>query len=239
MKRDRLRYRALAGILALVVSGHAAADNVIITGVGFAQPVAARFDPSHNRYLVSNMNGAPTAKHDSGFISAVNPDGSMAALKWIAGGKNGVELNVPKGFVITADALYVADIDTIRVFDLKTGRSRQTMKVKGARNLQDVAIAEDGTIYACDAGTNLKDGAVFKIVKGKATLLAEGVQLFRPNAIALLADGNLIITPGIGTTLLHMSPVDGKLVDLTGYPTMMMPFEPRSARTAFRRGRIE
>ena len=48
--------------------------------------------------------------------------------------------------------LYVADIDTIRWFDMKTGEPRGSIPVAGATRFNDIEVAKDGTIYASQTG---------------------------------------------------------------------------------------
>jgi hypothetical protein len=60
-------------------------------------PESARYDRDLDVWFVSNVNGAPTAKDNNGYISRLRPDGTPYNLKFIEGGKKGVTLNGPKG----------------------------------------------------------------------------------------------------------------------------------------------
>ena len=62
----------------------------------------------------------------------VSPEGELIDLKWIDGAAEGVTLNAPKGMVLVPTALYVADIDTIRMFDRVTGAPLDDFPVSGA-----------------------------------------------------------------------------------------------------------
>ena len=119
---------------------------------GFKTPESVLYDEVDDVYLVSNINGAPTAVDNNGFISRVNPDGTIATLKWIEGGKNGVTLDAPKGMAIRKNTLIVADIQTLRSFDRKTGAVLGSVTLSEASFLNDVCIASDGSLLATDSG---------------------------------------------------------------------------------------
>ena len=88
---------------------------------GFAKPESILYDADGDRYLVSNINGSPFDKDNNGFISVLSPDGQVATLKWIEGGKNNVKLDAPKGLAISKGVLYAADLTVVRMFDLASG----------------------------------------------------------------------------------------------------------------------
>jgi sugar lactone lactonase YvrE len=172
---------------------------------GFATPESVLHDEARDRYLVSNVNGRPVDADNNGFISALSPDGKVTNLKWIEGGKNKVTLNAPKGLAIVKDVLYVADLDTVRMFDVKTGAPKGDVKLEGATFANDVAAGEDGKVYVSDSGLKM-EGADFKptgtdavwvIEKGKAKPLAKSADLARPNG--LLVDGKTVLVAPFGS----------------------------------------
>jgi len=152
-----------------------------------------RYDRAHDRYLVSNINGEMLAVDDNGFISRLAADGT-GELKWIESGKDGVTLNAPKGMAIADGNIYVADIDHLRIFDAETGEPVDAIQITGAKFLNALAIASDGTIYVTDTGTENRPGAIYAVQQdGKVGPIAEGERLGRPNCIAIDRDGNLIV----------------------------------------------
>lgn len=172
---------------------------------GFATPESVLYDEQEDVYLVSNINGTPFAKDDNGFITRLSPDGTIAAKQWIDGAKEDVTLNAPKGLAFLGDTLYVADIDTVRMFDRKTGAPKGEVVIKKATFLNDVA-AGDGVVYVSDSG--LGDGfkptgtdAVHEIKDGKAKEIikqSKKLDLGRPNGLAVI-DGNVwVVTFGSG-----------------------------------------
>src|SRR5262245_27427049 len=63
-------------------------------------PESVRWDPELRVWFVSNINGESEAKDNNGFISRLKADGSVDSLQFIAGGRNKVTLNAPKGMAI-------------------------------------------------------------------------------------------------------------------------------------------
>ena len=135
------------------------ASSPSITITGFATPESVLHDVARDVYYVSNINGAPTAKDNNGFISKVSPTGEVLALKFIGGGQDGVTLHAPKGMGLVGDRLIVADIDVIRSFDATTGALLDELPVDGATFLNDVATSGN-TVVISDTGMN-HDGAAF------------------------------------------------------------------------------
>ncbi len=157
---------------------------------GIATPESVLYDEKNDEYLVSNINGSPLAKDDNGYISVLSPEGKVLNEKFIAGGQNGVTLNAPKGSAIVGDVLYVADIDTVRMFDRKTGKPRGEVAIPGGTFANDV-YAFEGKVYVTDSG--LKQGAkdfepseadaVYAIEKGKLVTLVKSKDLGHPNGV--------------------------------------------------------
>src|SRR2546426_4066753 len=85
------------------------APPILVSG-GFQTPESIFYEARSDIYLVSNINGDPTAADGNGFISRVAPDGRILELKWIDGTRPGVRLNAPKGMAVAGDTLYVSDI---------------------------------------------------------------------------------------------------------------------------------
>jgi hypothetical protein len=166
-------------------------DRVVVSG--FDHPESVVHDTILDLYLVSNVGtlppgGFPGALDHNGFISRVSPEGIILDLKWIRDGVNGVTLNSPKGIWLYRRALYVADVDTLRIFDRFTGVPLRNIAMPNpfAPNslfLNDVVVDSDGTAYLTD---NL-NSAIFAVdPDGRASVLASGPQVGAPNGI--LAD---------------------------------------------------
>lgn len=170
---------------------------------GLSTPESVLYDEGADEYLVSNINGDPLAKDDNGYISKLSPDGKVVAAKWIESKQNGVTLNAPKGLAIAGDHLYVADIDTVRIFDRKTGAPAGEVKIPGGTFVNDLATAPDGRVLASDSGLTAGKkafepsgtDAVYAIDKDKKlTTLAKGKELGGPNGLLARADKTWVVT---------------------------------------------
>ncbi len=172
------------------------AKPVTVWAEGLQTPESVLYDAATDTYLVSNINGSPLEKDNNGFISKLKPDGTVVALKWIEAGKKGVTLNAPKGSAIAKGILYVADLDTVRKFDAKTGAPKGEVKLPGATFANDVAAGPDGKIYVTDSG--FKGGAkgfepsgtdaIWVIEGGKARALVKSDKLNHPNGVVVVGD---------------------------------------------------
>src|ERR1044071_7709551 len=188
-----LACRILLGLVVSVLPGSPAiaaptgsGESLVISG--FETPESVVHDAMHDWYLVSNVGaGNPAALDGNGFISKVSPDGTVLDLTWIQSGVQGVTLNGPKGLALHGEALYVADIDTLRVFNRRTGAPERNVAMPNPFApkplfLNDVVVAGDGTVYLTDN----RNSAIFVVDRNyHAAVLASGPQLGGPNGILL------------------------------------------------------
>jgi sugar lactone lactonase YvrE len=125
---------------------------------GMKTPESVRYDAAQDIWFVSNINGNPSQKDGNGFIVRLTADGvAMDSTPFIEGGKNGAILNAPKGMAIVGDTLWVADIDMVRGFNIRTGTNVASIEIKGAAFLNDVAAGPDGSIYITDTGVRFDE----------------------------------------------------------------------------------
>jgi len=180
---------------------------IVPDSAGMNHPESILYDSAADMYLVDNINGDPLAKDGNGFISQVNPDGRVVALKWVAGGVNGVTLNAPKGSGIKGDTLFVADIDAVRMFNRTTGAPLGSITIPGATFLNDLCIGPDGTVYITDSGLKPAPGgnapsgtdALWKLgPRHRPVAIARGKDLGEPNGIIADSTGVTMVTLGSG-----------------------------------------
>jgi len=183
------------------------AASLKVEGAGFQTPESIRHDAATDLYLVTNINGSPLAADGNGFISRVNPDGTVKELKWIDGTSEGVTLNAPKGMAIADGVLYVADLDHLRRFDATSGLPQGEIAIEGATFLNDVVTGPDGAIYVSDSG--LKSGekgfepsgtdAIYRVNGPKdVKAIAKSPELGRPNGLTFEKDLLRVVTFGTG-----------------------------------------
>jgi sugar lactone lactonase YvrE len=166
-------------------------EGFLLEGVGFDTPESVRYDPEADVYLVSNINGDPRGKDGNGFISRVSPAGEVLELKWIDGEADGVTLNAPKGMALAGNALYVADLDAVRVFDRETGGPLADVVIEGAQFLNDMDAAQGGPAYVTDSAT----GLVYIVSPDFIAARFENLELKGPNGI-VVTDGGFLVTAG-------------------------------------------
>ena len=171
------------------------APEPVVAYKDMAVPESVLYDEKEDCYLVSNINGEPGAKDNNGFISKLGPDGAVIAMKWIEGGKGKIKLDAPKGMGIVGDVLYVADIDTVRMFNRKTGAAKGEIKIKGSTFLGDITTSADGRVFVSDIAITFADGkasptgtdAVYLINKAKKVIpLSKSTDLGGPNGLVLV-----------------------------------------------------
>jgi len=172
------------------------------------------YDADRDLYVAVNAGIAQNLTPNDGYVALVNPDGTAHTLKWIGVNRKGLTLNHPLGSDISNGKLYVADIDTIRWFDLKTGKPLGNIVVEGATRFNDIEVADDGTVYATQTGDqNADTWRVYKIESdGKSSILIKGSPLKQPNGIAIDPKGNLVVV-NIGNDEVQTYSTDGKLLE--------------------------
>jgi WD40 repeat protein len=141
---------------------------------------------NHRKVLfVSCINGSPSDKDGKGFISMLDPDGSIRSLEWVAG------LDAPKGMGIEGNRLFVADIDQLVVIDIEKAEIMERIPVEGASFLNDVAVGADGKVYFSDSDTG------FLWIYDNGTLISwitEGLE--RPNGLYVEEERVLLTSSG-------------------------------------------
>lgn len=173
----------------------------VTISTGFTQPEAVRYDPGQDVYFVGNWGtGSAAAKDNNGYISRVNPDGTIEQLRFIAGGTGGAVLHAPRGMTIVGDTLWVVDADAVRAFNRRTGAPLATADFSAYKLgfLNDVAAGSDG-LYVTDTGTD----HIYKIAGGRISVALESSSLGDPNGITWDAESKrFIVVPFGGETVI-------------------------------------
>jgi sugar lactone lactonase YvrE len=153
---------------------------------GVETPESAYVDTASGSIFVSMVAGEPGARDGNGRIMKLAPDGTVVAAAWVTG------LNAPKGLRSHDGTLWTADIDEVVAIDIAEGRVVSKLKIDGAQFLNDVAVADDGTVYVSD----MLASRIYAVKDGSATIFAEGDDIEYPNG--LLVEGNRLIVGGWG-----------------------------------------
>lgn len=188
---------------------------------GLSTPESVLYDAENDRYLVSNINGKPLDADNNGYIAELSPEGKVTKDKLIAGGTGTTKLNAPKGLALTGGVLYVADIDTVRKFDAKTGAPKGDIPIQGATFLNDISVGADGKIYVSDSGLDASfapngSEAIWVLEKDKPKPLAKYKELGGPNG--LLASDKGVLAVSFNGTELYRIDDKGKKLDTTQLP---------------------
>ena len=179
-------------------------EPLMIANVGFETPESVEYDAQHDVYLVSNINGNPLMTDGNGFIPKLNPNGDVIELKWIDGSNEQTTLNAPKGMEIVNGKLFVADLNTVRVFDSTSGAWLKNIEIEGSTFLNGICAADKNSVYVTDSG--LKEGfkpsgtdAIYQVwADGKVTPILIDPELGHPNGIIHHKEKTFVVTFGTG-----------------------------------------
>ncbi len=170
-------------------------SNVKVYG-SFHFAESCTYDPTRNLIVAMNAGNAQMLAPNDGFVSLINPDGSVHTSKWIGVARDGLTLNHPLGSAIGGNTLYVADINTVRTFDLASGTPGRAIEIPGATILNGIAVTNDGVVYVSNTR---EPERIYRIQpNGVVSTFVEGAPLALPNGVAIDPDGNVVVV-NIGT----------------------------------------
>lgn len=182
-------------------------QNVKVFG-SFNFTESCTFDPHKNLILSMNAGRRDEGAPADGYVSLINPDGSVHTSKWIGATRDGLELNAPIGSAVQNGVLYTVDSGYLRSFDLASGEPLNSVFVSDSGFLNGVAVAEDGTAYISDTPA----GLIYKVMpNGNSSILAEGEPLATPNGVAMDNDGNVVVV-NINSNAVITYDTDGDVV---------------------------
>ena len=132
---------------------------------GFDSPESAWYDSTLDVYFVSNTAGGSNSDDSHGFISRLKGDGTIDSLRFIAGGRDGVTLDSPRGIAVLGDTIWVADGKSLRGFDKRSGKHLSDVDFAqlGAELLNDVCLGPDGSVFITDTRAKNGEGEIFRI----------------------------------------------------------------------------
>jgi sugar lactone lactonase YvrE len=173
----------------MVINPTYASDLVTLWQLdNFDQPESVVANPIEKAIYVSNINGQPTELNGKGYISKLSADGEMLNKFWIT------NLDAPKGIAISGDNLYIADMQRVHQVSISKGVIINQFQVDQAKMLNDIAIADDGTVYISD----LLAGGIYRITDNQISLWFEHKDLPHPNGLLWQHDELLVASWGLG-----------------------------------------
>lgn len=182
--------------------------NVKVYG-SFRFAESCTFDPERNLILAMNAGIPNNLQENDGYVSLINPDGSVHTAKWIGATRDGLTLHHPLGSAVRNGVLYTVDGAVLRTFDLATGSPLKAVEVTGATFLNGIGIAADGTAYISNTRP---PEAIFKVSPdGTTSRLVEGAPLAVPNGVAIDNEGNIVVV-NIGTSAVLTFNPAGELI---------------------------
>ena len=210
--------------------------NVKVYGAIYSAE-SCSYDTERGLIVVPNRGVPQNVQTNNAWVSFINHDGSVHTARWLGVQNPGEQrstltpplvLNEPYGSDIANGMLYVADRDggttptepsvaVIRRFNLKTGAPAGETRVEKSAWLNDIEVADDGTIYATQTGVGGQtpdptSWQVWKITRdGAVSMFLQGAPLRQPNGIAFDPQGNIVVVNIGNNEVLTFSPA-GQLV---------------------------
>ena len=170
---------------------------------GLSHPVCFIADPGTGNYFIANVNGAPATRDNNGFITKLDPQGKVVALKFI-GPSKAAPLHAPKGLAVVGTTLYVLDLDRVRGYDTERGGLVHDidMSPHKAAFLNDLTRDSEGNLYLSDSQANFV-ARIEPAHDHRVTILARGTQLAGANGLCVQPKtGRLaVVTWGTGRVL--------------------------------------
>lgn len=125
-----------------------------------AVPESVFADLKNGVLYVSLIDGGPWEADGKGGVAKLGLDGKKYEATWVTG------LNAPKGFGVSGNRLYVADLSDVVVIDIKGGKVEKKIPIDSAVGLNDVTVTDKGIVYVSDSRTT----KIWRIENDKPTL---------------------------------------------------------------------
>ena len=169
-----------------------------LTIEGFSSPESTIVNK--NDLYISNVGKElkPTLKDGDGFISKLGVNGKIKELHFIDG------LDAPKGMGIVGNTLFVADINTLRGFDLQTKKEVFNVVFEGVNFLNDITVKDSNTLFIGASDTS----AIYEVnISNKS--YKKLMDFIVPNG--LFYEDGILYAAQLGSTTQNMFDGKGKL----------------------------
>ena len=164
------------------------------TATGFKFPETVVYDPSAKALYVSQFVSElkPTQKDGKGKISKISLSGQVIEDQFLPAA--GQTIDKPKGMWVEGNHLWVSDIDSVWIFDLKTKKGKK-VALPGAKFANDVAVMGKAVYISDNQGDQLfkvEPADFLETAEPKATMIMSGKSV-NPNGIYPSHDGSLLM----------------------------------------------
>ncbi len=150
---------------------------------GFVHPESVILSLDKDYYFVSNIGSDENEGTANGFISKVNLNGSIIALKFTD------NIRSPKGLCIANNKLYVSALSELLEIDLQSGEVLNSYMNPDIVFLNDVTADEQGNVYV----SGMRESKIYKLTdSGELTTWYSNSELEHPNGLLCLSDKILV-----------------------------------------------
>lgn len=148
-------------------------------------PESVLYDAENKVLYVTNIDGTdPWADDGKGSVGKVGLDGKIIAVEWVTG------FSAPKGMGLHNGKLYVADLNTIKVIDVRSGIVEKIITLAEAGGLNDISVGADGVIWVSDS----KSKRIYRVENGTASLYLDNLK--GPNGVLMRGTELYIVDAG-------------------------------------------
>ena len=170
------------------------------TDPGLKIPESVLYDSVTGLIFVSNIQGNPSKKDSTGFISTLSADGKIIKADWVKG------IDAPKGMAILNNHLFVSNIDEVVEIDIAAAAIVKRYPISGSKFLNDIAIdPKTGMIFITDTET----GVVYVMLNEKSSIWLQD-ELYKGVNGLYLKDNQLYI--GTSNSIMQADILTGSVI---------------------------
>lgn len=166
----------------LLLGGQVLAGTPVWITSGLKMPESVEYDPTRDRFYVSNINDGVMKQDDNGSIGLLDAHGKLLNVDWISG------LHSPKGLALYNNKLYVADVKQLVVINVDSGKLIARYAADESMVLNGITISKAGTVFVSDWMGN----RIYTLDDGELKIWLEDSKLNSPNGL-WVDDSNLYV----------------------------------------------
>lgn len=205
---QKFSHKTIPGLIAILIvmlsftNAKCQLEKVWETDAIFLAPESVVFDAADQCLYVSNFNdqGGFRQKNDTlhnECISKLGLDGKIQELRWID------NLLAPTGLAIYKNKLYIVERGGLSIANIEKREIERRIPIAGAKFLNDVVIAKNGTVYISDSNNH----CIYKIENGKSEIWYSDTLMNNPNGL-FIDKKNLLVGNRSEANLISISMTD-------------------------------